>query len=140
MLELTLAGLVGFAAIVAYAIVGDRTQSNTQKTAAEKKADPKPAQLKAAPSNKPDTGTDKPKPVQKRNPTTKPAKPKEDPIDQAAAIIKEHVLAKGPITLNKLSQELKLPKETVELAAQRLVAAKALAEVNRGGYPGLARI
>lgn len=141
MIGTSLSAVAAFVAFTVYTIASDEIRANrSQKTG---NAQPKKAPLTAidlkAESETVAKKETKTKPVQKR--TRKPkVEVLNDPIALASKAILEYVQTKGPVTLIKLSQELGIDNETVQLASDKLVAGNSLVSVKRGRYPGLAPI
>lgn len=141
MLGTSLSAVAAFAAFTLYVIASDEVAANRQKSVGNKKPEGQSDLPKStvAPLTSESVQTEKPKPVQRRSRASKTTAAN-DPVNVAASAILEYVSTNGPITLNKLSQELKMEKETVQLASEKLIADNALASIKRGGYPALAPI
>jgi hypothetical protein len=144
MLEISLSLVAAFAAYTFYAIVGDEIAANrSSKKVSYKKL----TNVEEAPSvnsstiptpkstPKPKTSTKKPKTKPTEKVATAP-----DPIAIAADAILAYLSANGSVTINKLIKEIPSDKETVVLAAEKLISDKSALSLKRGGHPAIGPI
>jgi hypothetical protein len=138
MLEVSLSLVAGFAAYTAYTIVGDEIRANrTQpKTALKPPTTPKASTKPAVKAAKPvaatakKTTTIKPKTVQEKTPA--------DPVATITKAIMANLNKNGPATVAKIAKELKADATTLQLATEKLINAKKITAIKRGGHPALA--
>jgi hypothetical protein len=138
MLETSLSIVVAFAAFTFYTIAGDEIRSNwaikhngkklPTETKPKNEKEPSVQLTKLAP--KPKTRPKKTRAIK----TEKPA----DPIYITSDAILAYLTANGPVTLTKLTKELKTDKATIMLAAEKLINEKSALSIKRGGYPAIA--
>lgn len=138
MLEVSLSLVAGFAAFTAYTIIGSEKQNNrTQPKTALKppitaKAPSKPvvkaAKPLATPAKKPTTT--KPKAITAKSPA--------DPVATTSKAILANLTKNGPATVAKLAKDLKADAATLQLATEKLINAKKITAIKRGGHPALA--
>ncbi len=144
MLEVSLSMVAAFAAYTFYAIVGDEIAANRSSQQVSNKTlthvDEAPAVIlstiptpKSIP--KPKTNTRKPKAKLTEKAATTP-----DPLAIAADAILAYLAANGSVTINKLIKEIPSDKETVVLAAEKLISDKSAISLKRGGHPAIGPI
>ncbi len=138
MLELTLTLLAGFAVLTTYVIFGDeiRAKRSKQKTALKPSVSTKAPGKPVAKATKP-VSPPVVKPSASQSKPLKPTSAKDPKSDMSSAIL-ACLSRNGPLTLAKLTKELKTDEATLQFAVEKLINDQKAVSIKRGGHPALA--